>query len=209
MPPASTKRLALRDQKHTIVRDEILRAASTLFAARGYRAITTDDIAEAIGLTKSAMYYYFKNKYDLLSTIFRDSFAHYLTHARAIVAQEGKPEETMRRLIRQHILNAIELREWTTIFFREQSELNDKDRAFIAKCITEYSEFFERAYARGQRTGVFRQLPPQLVVNYIVGACNSVTLWVRDDGQLSHEQLADMMTTVVENGLRKKLLDAA
>lgn len=206
--PANARRLALREQKHTIVRDEILRAASTLFAARGYRAVTTDDIAEAIGLTKSAMYYYFKNKYDLLSTIFRESFAHYLTHARAIAVQQTKPEETLRRLIRQHILNAIDLREWTTIFFREQSELNDKDRAFIAKCIKEYSEFFERTYTRGLRTGAFRQLPPQMVLNYIVGACNSVTQWVRDDGDLTHEQIAEMMTAVVESGLRKKPSDA-
>jgi AcrR family transcriptional regulator len=201
---AKQQRPALREQKHTMVRDEILRAASALFAARGYRAITTDDIAEAIGLTKSAMYYYFKNKYDLLSTIFHDSFEHYLTHARAIAAEEGSPESRMRGLIRQHILNAIEMREWTTIFFRERSELNDKDRAFIQSCIQEYSELFERAYTRGVRAGVFKKLPPMMVVNYIVGACNSVIMWMRDDGELTPQQVADIMTTLVEAGFRQR-----
>src|SRR5262249_3477604 len=201
---ARQQRVAIREQKHTMVRDEILRAASSLFAARGYRAITTDDIAEAIGLTKSAMYYYFDNKYDLLSTIFHDSFAHYLTHARAIAAEEAPPEERMRRLIRGHILSTIEIREWTTIFFREQSELNEKDRTFIKNCTREYSELFERAYARGMRSGAFKKLPPMMVVNYIVGACNSVIMWARDDGELKYEQIADLMTTMVLDGFRQK-----
>lgn len=201
---ARQQRVAIREQKHTMVRDEILRTASSLFAARGYRAITTDDIAEAIGLTKSAMYYYFKNKYDLLSTIFHESFEYYLRHARAIASQAGTPESRMRGLIRQHILNAIEIREWTTIFFREQSELNDKDRAYVQNCNKEYSELFERAYARGLRSGVFKKLPPVMVVNYIVGTCNSVIMWVRDDGELTPQQVADIMTDLVESGFRQK-----
>jgi AcrR family transcriptional regulator len=203
---ARKQRLGLREQKHTMVRNEILRAATALFATRGYRAITIDHIAEAIGLTKSAMYYYFKNKYDLLSTIFHDSFAYYLTHAHAIAAQNATPEEAMRRLIRQHILNAIELREWTTIYFREQSELNDKDRAYITKCNKEYSELFERAYVRGL-PGAFKQLPPMIVYNYIVGSCNSIIQWFRDDGDLDPQQVADMMTTIVEDGFRQKSSD--
>jgi AcrR family transcriptional regulator len=150
------------------------------------------------------MYYYFKNKYDLLSTIFHDSFDHYLTHARAIAAEEGAPEARMRGLIRQHILNAIEMREWTTIFFRERSELNDKDRAFIQNCIQEYSDLFEKAYTRGVRAGAFKKLPPMMVVNYIVGACNSVIMWVRDDGELTPQQVADLMTTMVETGFSQK-----
>ena len=201
---AKKQRLALREQKHIMVREEILRAASALFAARGYRAVTTDDIAEAIGLTKSAMYYYFKNKYDLLSTIFRESFGHYLSHARAIATQDNGPEENMRRLIRQHILNAIDLREWTTIYFREQSELNDKDRAFIAKCTKEYSELLIRAYMKGVKAGAFEPLPSMLVVNYIVGACNSVIRWVRDDGELTPQQIADLMTNTVERSFRRR-----
>lgn len=200
---AKQKRIALRALKHTIVRNEILRAASMLFAGRGYRAVTIDDIAEAIGLTKSAMYYYFKSKYELLSTIFFESFGHYLTHARAIAAQDTAPDEALRRLIRQHILNAIELREWTTIYFREQSELNAKDRAFMLKCNQEYTGLLEQAYQRGVRAGLFKELPSVLVVNYIVGACNSVTLWTRSDGELSHHAVADLMTTTVEGGIRK------
>jgi AcrR family transcriptional regulator len=200
---ATTQRLPLREQKHLIVRDEILRAASSLFAARGYRAVTIDDIAEEIGLTKSAMYYYFKNKYDLLSTIFHESFTLYLVQARKIAAEGIKADETLRSLVRRHVLNAIEMREWTTIFFREQSELDDKDRAFVAKCSKEYSDLFALAYSKGVRVGIFRDLPAVLVVNYIVAACNSVTLWLRDDGSLGADQVADLITQIVESSFRE------
>lgn len=196
-------RTAIREQKYTLVRDEILRAAATLFAARGYRAVTTDDLAEAIGMTKSAMYYYFKNKYEVLSTIFRESFDYYLKHARQIAAEGGRPEEVLRRLIRQHVLNVVELREWTTIYFREESELNDRDRAFVVRCRKEYSEFFIGCYEKGIRAGIFKPMEAMMIVNLIVGACNSIVLWYREDGALTRQELAELIADTIETGYRK------
>ena len=43
--------------------------AARLFAAKGYHATTLDQIAEEIGVTKPALYYYVTNKEDILRTI--------------------------------------------------------------------------------------------------------------------------------------------
>jgi AcrR family transcriptional regulator len=197
---AKMQNVALREQKFTLVRDEILRAATELFAARGYRAVTTDDIAEAIGFTKSAMYYYFRNKYDLLSLIFRESFAYYLRHARAIVNQKGDPRENLRALIIRHTLNALEMREWTMIYFRDESELNEKDRALLNKNRKEYAELFTQTYGKGVRAGVLRDIDPTVVVNGIIGACNAIAIRRRADESQSLQEFASAVADLLAQG---------
>jgi AcrR family transcriptional regulator len=194
------KGAAIRERKFNLVRDEILRAASVLFAVRGYRAVTTNDIADQLGFTKSAMYYYFSNKYDILSTIFRESFGYYLKQARAIVAQQRGPQDILRDLTIQHTLNALERREWTIIYFRDESELDERDRAHINKCRKEYAEFFARAYADGVRTGAFRDIEPSMVVYGIIGACNSIAVRHRNDDPASYRSFAEQVADLIARG---------
>jgi AcrR family transcriptional regulator len=194
------KGAAIRERKFNLVHDEILRAASVLFAVRGYRAVTTNDIADQLGFTKSAMYYYFGNKYDILSTIFRESFGYYLKQARTIVAQSRGPQDILHDLTVQHALNALERREWTIIYFRDESELNERDRAHINKCRKEYAEFFTRAYADGVRTGAFRDFEPSMVVNGIIGACNSITVRHRNEDSASYRRFAEQVADLIARG---------
>lgn len=190
----------LRQQKLDLMRDEIQRAAAELFAERGYRAVTIDDIAERIGFTKSAMYYYYKNKYHLLSKIFHDSITHYLSRAQEIAATVKDPEQRLRSLIRQHVINVFELRHWTTVYFREESELDEKDRVFMRKSKRQYSEIIARAYAEGVRAGAFKDVEPLMVVDGIIGAANSIVMWRHADANRTPAELADAVADLLAGG---------
>ena len=54
-------------------RDRIIKVATSLFSEKGFSAATVDEIAEKAGVNKALIYYYFKNKEDLLDKIF-DNF---------------------------------------------------------------------------------------------------------------------------------------
>ena len=62
-PPQVRRRTAVR-------RRELIAAAARLFAARGYYAVTVDDIGEAVGLTGPALYRHFSSKEALLVAVF-------------------------------------------------------------------------------------------------------------------------------------------
>lgn len=193
----------LRQQKQDLMRDEIQRAAAELFAERGYRAVTIDDIVERIGFTKSAMYYYYKNKYHLLSKIFHDSISHYLSNAQRIAASIKDPKRRLRDLIRQHVINVLELRHWTTVYFREESELDEKDRAFMRKHKREYSELFAKAYSEGVRAGLFKDVEALMVVDGVIGAANSIVMWHHADPKRSPSDLADAVADLVAGGYER------
>lgn len=50
-------------------RARIVAAASRLFVAKGYRRTTMDDVAQALGVSKGALYLYYRSKVDLLRAI--------------------------------------------------------------------------------------------------------------------------------------------
>lgn len=60
------------EMKHTEAehtKERILEAALQLFAERGYGAVSVRDIARAVGIRESSLYYHFKNKQELFDTI--------------------------------------------------------------------------------------------------------------------------------------------
>jgi AcrR family transcriptional regulator len=65
---------------------EILAAALTVFAERGYTATRLDDVARKAGVTKGTVYLYFPNKEELFKAVIRDSLLPTLT---SIGAMDG------------------------------------------------------------------------------------------------------------------------
>jgi AcrR family transcriptional regulator len=55
-----------RDEQHDTKRRAILRTASVLFSEKGFRETSLNDIAGALNVTKPTLYYYVKNKDDIL-----------------------------------------------------------------------------------------------------------------------------------------------
>lgn len=63
--------------KRTETRERILEESLKLFAEKGYSATGIDEIARGVGITKSVIYYHFKNKEDILQTLIQDAFTQF------------------------------------------------------------------------------------------------------------------------------------
>lgn len=61
--------------ERTDTRERILEASAKLFGEKGYSATGIDEIARNVGITKSVIYYHFKNKEDILQTLIAEAFA--------------------------------------------------------------------------------------------------------------------------------------
>jgi AcrR family transcriptional regulator len=61
--------LANNPVKEDIVHEQILQAAKQLFQKHGFRKVTMDDVAKAIGKGRSSLYYYYKSKEEILDAV--------------------------------------------------------------------------------------------------------------------------------------------
>lgn len=65
--------LSRREENAAATRDAIVRAASKLFAKRGYANVSTGEVAESARVTRGALYHYFADKRELMRAVFEQA----------------------------------------------------------------------------------------------------------------------------------------
>jgi AcrR family transcriptional regulator len=83
----------LRDEHAEITRNAVISAARAEFAARGYDAVSLDEIATAARVTKGAIYHHFANKRDLFRTVYEQLAGEVEDRVRRRIARAGNPLE--------------------------------------------------------------------------------------------------------------------
>ncbi|MFL5349946.1 MAG: TetR/AcrR family transcriptional regulator [Hyalangium sp.] len=77
-------------------RRTILRAAINVFASKGYHGCRIADVAREAGVAYGLVYHYFKNKDELLETVFETGWSGFVTRVRAVIEGEGSLEQKVR-----------------------------------------------------------------------------------------------------------------
>ena len=80
-------------------KDRILAAAEQLFAQQGFDSTTVDQIAQQAGLTKGAVYYFYKNKADLFCRLVDPGLAYIEKHSRSVMEDSREGDEKALDLI--------------------------------------------------------------------------------------------------------------
>ncbi|WP_068923427.1 TetR/AcrR family transcriptional regulator [Planobispora rosea] len=114
----------MRDQADT--RTRIQDIALKLFTDQGYEATSLREIAEALGVTKAALYYHFKTKDDIVTSLAEDRLRS-VEELAAWAAAQPRTDETRRELIRRYAdeLHRSRHREIMRFFERNQTSLKN------------------------------------------------------------------------------------
>jgi AcrR family transcriptional regulator len=194
----------LKQRKQAYVQDEILSAAARLFGERGFRAITINDIAASLGYTKSVVYYYFTNKNEILWQIFLRMCDRYITTVNEVLQQQDLlPQEKLKQILYRHCLNVMTQKDWTAIFFREESELLPEQYDHMRKHKREYDSLIEGVFEDGVKAGVFKSIPSHIAVGGFLGMCNWLHTWYSDKGPLTAEEIAIYYSDMLADGYLK------
>ena len=89
-------------------RIEILKSAAAAFRRRGYHGASVDEIASALEMTKGNLYYYFKNKEEILFACHEYSLDKLLALMSEVDSEPSTPEEKLRRQSAQQAGSAAE-----------------------------------------------------------------------------------------------------
>ncbi len=89
-------------------KERIINAAFQVFTKKGYQQATMDDIAKEVGVSKAALYQYFKNKKELLNEIVRSYHTMFREVLRATLEKQGSQslaEEGSNALLKKYRLH--------------------------------------------------------------------------------------------------------
>lgn len=182
-----------------IQREMLLATAAELFARRGYRATTLDDIAAELDIKKTSLYHYIHSKEQLLIEIY-DQILDRIEAAVGPIAKIDLPvDERLRRMVHAHVAVVGAEHDMLAVMFREEAELPEPSRSGIAARKRAYERIFERTIEEGQQTGALRPLPARLVVVGLLGMCNWMYKWYRP-GRFSIDEIAGTFMLLLESG---------
>jgi len=85
-------------EEAAVTRTTVLKAALSVFSAKGYAATTLDDVAKAAKVTRGAIYWHFKGKADLYNTLVEEMSARGASIVQQAVAEGGTLIDILRRV---------------------------------------------------------------------------------------------------------------
>lgn len=185
------------------IKEQLAHTSVELFATQGYARTSVQQIVDAAGVTKGALYHYFASKDDLLFDIYDRILTVQHEHLTEIIARGLPVPETIRLVCEDLIITSIERIREGAVFFRSQHMLSEDRLEEVKQRRREYNEVFADLLRRGRSEGSVRtDMPlPVLVANFFSDP-HYLAYWYSPDGSLSKEEVAAQLTELYLAGLR-------
>jgi TetR/AcrR family transcriptional regulator, cholesterol catabolism regulator len=191
-----------RVKRTRLTQKVIVEAAAGLFAWKGFGATSLNDIAEALGVTKVALYYHVKNKEEILRLIYLMVLNIAEEPLRRIAESELSPVEKLRHAVEHHISVTVNTSPAIKVFYREHAYLTGPFAREIMLREKDYELYFEQIIQEGIAKGTFKPgFDPKIITFGLLGMCHWLSQWYKPSGRYTHRQIASMFIDMVEGGL--------
>lgn len=190
--------------KDSHVADDVTRAAVELFATRGYANTSVQQIVEAAGVTKGAMYHYFESKDDLLFGIYDSLLSLQKAHLDEIIARGGSTREVLRAACIDVLETSIDHISAGAVFFRSMNMLSAPRQQDVTRRRRGYHNEFAALIESGQREGIFRDdIPVALLVAHFFSDVHYLSHWYSPEGPEGKTLIAEQITDLFLASLRR------
>ena len=191
------------DRKSSATRMKVLQVAAGLFADRGYSGVGVNEIGEATGLGRGALYYHISSKEDLLYDITTAYMSDLIAEGRAIVEGEPDPVLRIRRLSRALMMTISEHLSEMTVCFRELHALTAERRRAVTGLHGDYQSLWSATITEGVVKGAFTPTP-SVVLKGLLGMYFYSFLWLVPRGPENAAEIGDAFAEVVLKSIRAK-----
>lgn len=188
-------------------RAEITRAATEVFARKGFQGASVDDVAAAAGFSKGTLYGYFQNKEELFYASFQAFRVEIMQLCEGAMAEQRTAWDKLRACLRfsaDALRSQIELFPLTLEIWAAASSGPARDR-FAEAMQGMYAEFRHLTAGllrAGCEAGEFRaDIEPEAVAAWLVGGLDGLMLQFWFDQNLDVENLIDGFLDVVHRGI--------
>jgi AcrR family transcriptional regulator len=192
----------LADPRGAVPR-RLLTVATRLFAKKGFESTSVQEIVEAAGVTKGAMYHYFSSKDDLLYEVYARVLRMQTERLEKFAAAQEPVADRLYEAAADVVVTTIANLDDSMIFMRSMHQLSPDKQRTVRADRRRYHELFRTIVEEGQRSGEFRDdTPAELVVDYFFGSVHHLGWWYRRSGPLTADQVARDFASLLMRSLR-------
>ena len=179
---------------------KIIRAATKVFAKKGFFNARISDIAKEAKVADGTIYLYFNNKFDILLSIFEQEIGSLIEQVNVLIAKENDPQKMLEIFITKHLFEMKKNRNLAEVIQIELRQTNKVIRDYRDNKFSEYVNIISTIIKKGQQENIYRKdILPGIAKRAIFGALDEITrLWNSNRDTHSHYSVEEMAQQVTE-----------
>ncbi len=184
---------------------KILGAAVKIFAKKGFHNSRISEVAKEAGVASGTIYLYFKNKDDILISVFEESLEKLIEDVTTEIEKIEDPKKQLKRFIELHLgmlKNNKQLAEVLQVELRQSHKFM---KEYEPKHWIRYLDIIASILKKGQEKGIFNsELSLGIFKRLMFGALDEISLyWIitnKDENYL--DKAADQLSTLILSGIQ-------
>jgi AcrR family transcriptional regulator len=189
-----------RESKIGNQRERIITVASRIMSQKGYKGASLQEISELVGIHKTTIFHYFKNKEELLLAVLRIAIENVTTQLERITDDKTlSPEEKLKKAIFTHLDSMVKHLDNVNVYHSEIRFLSNKNRRKYLDTRKYYASCFGKIIKEIKESNdrYFKGLDTKIVNFGILGMCNWVAKWYKESGSFKVEEIADIFYKMI------------
>ena len=206
-PPAAAranepwKEFQVRERSMDVKRDAVLKTAAYLFLEQGYQRTSMSVLAKRLKITKPSLYYYFRNKEEILVECYRAGIAQIESFLPPATPDAGTALARLRLFVHGYAIAVLTHYFGRCVAMIDDSELSPEARHGVRDLKRRVDTSIRALVKAGIKDGSMATCDPKLASFAISGAINWAGTWYKPAGNLSPDEIAQAFTDLLTSGL--------
>lgn len=202
MNPADVNASTAAASSGARTREDVVHAASRLFAKKGYHGTSMRDLGEELGMLGSSVYSHVRGKNELLVEVIGRGAAFFNGVVAEAKRSEGSAVDRLQQLVSGHVHVVVGHIDESRTFLFESRFLPEADR----QKIIEMRDAYEKTYRETIRDGIDEGslaagVDPGITAIFILSVLNALIRWYRPSGDRDADQIAAEMWSFIAGGI--------
>jgi TetR/AcrR family fatty acid metabolism transcriptional regulator len=183
---------------------KIIRAATKVFAKKGFFNARISDIAKEAKVADGTIYLYFNNKFDILISVFEQEIGKLVDQVSTLIAKEDDPQKMLEIFISRHLAEMKKNRNLAEVIQIELRQTNKVIRDYRNNKFSEYVNIISTIIKKGQAQNIYRKdIQPGIAKRAIFGALDEISrIWnLNLDTTYDVEEASRQVTDIFLSGI--------
>lgn len=189
------------DEQYQLKKQAVIAEAARAFGRHGANNVSLDQIAAALNVTKPALYYYFKNKQELIYECHELMMRIGDQVLQDAIASEATGYVRITTFIKNYLALLTD-QFGAPAILHDFSAMTPSDQKKIVLRRRRFNQQLRQILEDGIRDGSISPCDSKLAVFWFMGAVSSIPQWYRTDGSLHGVQIADAFIGFLSNGIQ-------
>lgn len=183
---------------------QIIDAAVIVIAENGYHQAQVSKIAKQAGVADGTIYLYFKNKEDILISVFQEKMGVFVSELEKIIAKDESAADKLGMMINSHFSLLASDLHLAIVTQLELRQSNHDIRMKINNVLRGYLKLMDRILVSGMESGEFDQnMDIRLARQMVFGTMDeTITTWVMNDHKYDLVELAPKVQRLLLKGIQ-------